>query len=118
MAVPEEAEKVVEIAEGMAPVGGIFHLAMTLTDKMLANQVKPLTQRSSTADAFVTAIHTIYCQLLTCDDFGSMAPSQGLIQFLGLLRLARAGTLAWLQRPSVHTTWTRSRASCTTWSTL
>ena len=41
MAVPAEAEQIVKIAEGMAPVGGIFHLAMTLTDKMLANQVKP-----------------------------------------------------------------------------
>ena len=38
---PAEAEQIVKIAEGMAPVGGIFHLAMTLTDKMLANQVKP-----------------------------------------------------------------------------
>ena len=36
---PAEAQQILEVAQGMAPVGGIFHLAMTLTDKLLPNQV-------------------------------------------------------------------------------
>lgn len=37
---PAEAEQILQLAQGMAPVGGIFHLAMTLTDKLLPNQVR------------------------------------------------------------------------------
>ncbi|KAK9803549.1 hypothetical protein WJX73_007935 [Symbiochloris irregularis] len=36
--VPDEAEQIIQLAERMAPVGGIFHLAMYLADKLLANQ--------------------------------------------------------------------------------
>jgi hypothetical protein len=36
---PVEARQIIELADSMAPVGGIFHLAMTLTDKLLPNQV-------------------------------------------------------------------------------
>ena len=35
----EDAEKVITLAECMAPVAGIFHLALNLADKLLANQV-------------------------------------------------------------------------------
>ena len=35
----EEAEGVVALAEKQAPVGGIFHLAMILQDRWMANQV-------------------------------------------------------------------------------
>ena len=37
--VPEEAEEIIRIADSMAPVGGIFHLAMYLADKLVTNQV-------------------------------------------------------------------------------
>ena len=37
--VPEEANEIVKLAASMAPVGGIYHLAMYLADKLLANQV-------------------------------------------------------------------------------
>lgn len=36
--VPEEAQQIVSLAESFAPVGGIFHLAMYLADKLIANQ--------------------------------------------------------------------------------
>ena len=35
-----ETEAMMQLAHQMAPVGGIFHLAMVLTDKLLANQVR------------------------------------------------------------------------------
>ena len=38
----EEAKGVVALAEKQAPVGGIFHLAMILQDRWMANQVWPL----------------------------------------------------------------------------
>jgi hypothetical protein len=38
--VPEEAEQIVELAETMAPVGGVFHLAMYLADKLITNQAR------------------------------------------------------------------------------
>ena len=34
-----ETQELICVAEKMAPVGGIFHLAMVLTDKWLLNQV-------------------------------------------------------------------------------
>lgn len=34
-----ETEEMLEDAQKMAPVAGIFHLAMVLTDKWIANQV-------------------------------------------------------------------------------
>ena len=37
--VPEEAEQIVQLAESMGPVGGVFHLAMYLADKLITNQV-------------------------------------------------------------------------------
>lgn len=37
--IAEEAEALVDLAESLAPVGGIFHLALTLADKLLHNQV-------------------------------------------------------------------------------
>lgn len=36
---PAEAKEILLCAEKMAPIGGIFHLAMTLKDKLLPNQV-------------------------------------------------------------------------------
>lgn len=36
--VPEEAEQIIKLAEDIAPVGGIFHLAMYLADKLITNQ--------------------------------------------------------------------------------
>ena len=35
----DEAEEIIKLATSMAPVGGIFHLAMYLADKLLQNQV-------------------------------------------------------------------------------
>ena len=35
-----ETKQIVRIAEGLAPVGGIFHLAMVLQDRWLSNQVR------------------------------------------------------------------------------
>ena len=35
----EEAKGVVALAQKQAPVGGIFHLAMILQDRWMANQV-------------------------------------------------------------------------------
>lgn len=35
----EETDQVLASADSLAPVGGIFHLAMVLTDKWIANQV-------------------------------------------------------------------------------
>ncbi len=37
-----ETEQIVALAEGMAPVGGIFHLAMILQDRWMSNQVTTL----------------------------------------------------------------------------
>ena len=42
VSIPEEAEQIVKLAESLAPLGGIFHLAMVLTDKLIPNQVNPL----------------------------------------------------------------------------
>ena len=39
--VPEEAAKIVKLAESLAPVEGVFHLAMYLADKLITNQVGP-----------------------------------------------------------------------------
>lgn len=35
----DEARQIIALADSLAPVGGIFHLAMVLKDKWLANQV-------------------------------------------------------------------------------
>lgn len=35
----DEAREIVKLAGNMAPVGGIFHLAAYLADRLLANQV-------------------------------------------------------------------------------
>jgi fatty acid synthase len=35
-----ETKQIVAMAEGMAPVGGIFHLAMILQDRWMSNQVQ------------------------------------------------------------------------------
>ena len=40
--VPEEAEQIVALAESLAPVGGVFHLAMYLADKLVTNQARAL----------------------------------------------------------------------------
>ena len=37
-----DCSKIISLAEEMAPVGGIFHLAMTLNDKLLSNQASSL----------------------------------------------------------------------------
>ena len=34
------AEALIDLAESLAPVGGIFHLALNLADKLLQNQVR------------------------------------------------------------------------------
>ena len=36
---PEQAKELVALAEGIAPIAAIFHLAMILDDRMLINQV-------------------------------------------------------------------------------
>ncbi len=36
----EETKSIVGLAEKMAPVGGIFHLAMVLQDRWLSNQAR------------------------------------------------------------------------------
>ena len=36
---PEQAKELVALAEGIAPIAAIFHLAMVLDDRMLINQV-------------------------------------------------------------------------------
>ena len=38
----EEAKGVVALAQKQAPIGGIFHLAMILQDRWMANQVSVL----------------------------------------------------------------------------
>ena len=40
--VPEEAAEIIKLAETMGPVGGIFHTALYLADKLLENQVRCL----------------------------------------------------------------------------
>ena len=37
-----ETKQIIAMAEKMAPVGGIFHLAMILQDRWMSNQVHPL----------------------------------------------------------------------------
>ncbi len=44
----EEAKGVVALAQKQAPIGGIFHLAMILQDRWMANQVSIL---------FLAAVH-------------------------------------------------------------
>lgn len=44
--VPEEAEQIVKLAESLAPLGGVFHLAMNLADKLITNQVCSLAIKS------------------------------------------------------------------------
>ena len=36
---PQQAKELVALAEGIAPIAAIFHLAMVLDDRMLINQV-------------------------------------------------------------------------------
>ncbi len=43
----EEAKGVVALAQKQAPVGGIFHLAMILQDRWMANQVTGQPPRAS-----------------------------------------------------------------------
>ena len=38
----DETQQMLQLGEGMAPVAGVFHLAMVLTDKWIANQVSRL----------------------------------------------------------------------------
>ena len=38
--VPEEAEQIIDLAASLGPVGGIFHTALYLADKLLENQVR------------------------------------------------------------------------------
>ncbi len=35
----DEARQLIQLADGLAPVGGVFHLAMVLSDRFLVNQV-------------------------------------------------------------------------------
>ena len=39
--VPEQAHQLVALTAEVAPLGGVFHLAMTLDDNLIANQVRP-----------------------------------------------------------------------------
>lgn len=38
---PAETKQIISLAEGLAPVGGIYHLAMVLQDRWMSNQVMP-----------------------------------------------------------------------------
>ena len=35
-----EARQLIQLADGLASVGGVFHLAMMLSDRFLTNQVR------------------------------------------------------------------------------
>ena len=35
-----EARQLIQLADGLASVGGVFHLAMVLDDRFLTNQVR------------------------------------------------------------------------------
>ena len=37
----DEAHALIKLADGQAPVGGVFHLAMILSDRFMTNQVQP-----------------------------------------------------------------------------
>ena len=41
VAVPAEAKQLMAHARRLAPVGGIFHLAMVLDDRLITNQARP-----------------------------------------------------------------------------
>ena len=54
----EEAKGVVALAQKQAPVGGIFHLAMILQDRWMANQV---------SSVFLAAARALTCKALCTD---------------------------------------------------
>jgi len=54
--VPEEAEQIVQLAESMAPVGGVFHLAMYLADKLVTNQARSLLEFLLTPESYIQLI--------------------------------------------------------------
>lgn len=37
----DEAHALIKLADGQAPIGGVFHLAMILSDRFMTNQVQP-----------------------------------------------------------------------------
>ena len=39
--VPDQARRLVALTADAQPLGGVFHLAMTLDDNLIANQVSP-----------------------------------------------------------------------------
>lgn len=41
----DEAHALIKLADGQAPVGGVFHLAMILSDRFMTNQVQPFRLR-------------------------------------------------------------------------
>ncbi len=41
----DEAHALIKLANGQAPVGGVFHLAMILSDRFMTNQVQPFKLR-------------------------------------------------------------------------
>ena len=53
----EETRAIVGLAEKMAPVGGIFHLAMVLQDRWLSNQVTPCLPYQISHSAVHTCMH-------------------------------------------------------------
>lgn len=55
----EETRQLLQLANQMAPVGGIFHLAMVMADKWIANQVLYL-------QAFVLSVNHLASFCLSC----------------------------------------------------
>lgn len=37
----DEAHALIKLADSKAPIGGVFHLAMILSDRFMTNQVQP-----------------------------------------------------------------------------
>lgn len=62
--VPEEAEQLIKMAEAVAPVGGIFHLAMYLADKLITNQVSSskILSNHTQLSQHVSAVHHVVRQ--------------------------------------------------------
>lgn len=65
---PDECEQVLHLAESFAPIGGIFHLAMTLNDKLLSNQVRNF--------YFLRSLHITAGQILIWSVFSNARQSK------------------------------------------
>ncbi len=117
---PEEAQQIIMLAESMAPVGGIFHLAMNLIDKLLPNQVQfsPLLVKVTIPQAATLSFPerpkqnsslSPLCLIFQNNGGDSSSPYH--------CRLAIAGTRVWCPRLWVPSTWTSPPEACPTWST-